>query len=131
MSEKVFDDRANALREAQAAVKTAEAKVKTAELDVSSTKITAPFTGRISRSSVPVGAWVSAGAAANSTVLTTVVTEDPIHMYFDVNENNWIKYRRLAEQGKQAGVARLGAKVELATAGRQRISRQRHHRFRR
>ncbi len=114
MSEKVFDDRANAMREAQAAVKTSEAKVKTAELDVSSTLITAPFAGRISRSNVPVGAWVSAGAAANSTLLTTVVTEDPIHVYFDVNENNWIKYRRLAEQGKQAGVARLGAKVELA-----------------
>ena len=114
MSEKVFDDRANALREAQSAVKTAEAKVKTAELDVTSTVISAPFTGRISRSNVPVGAWVSAGAVANSTLLTTVVTEDPIHLYFDVNENNWIKYRRLAEQGKEAGVARLGAKVELA-----------------
>jgi RND family efflux transporter MFP subunit len=113
MSEKVFDDRANALREAQSAVKTSEAKVKTAELDVSSTKISAPFTGRISRSAVPVGAWVSAGAVANSTLLTTVVTEDPIHIYFDVNENNWIKYRRLAEQGKAAGAGRVGAKVEL------------------
>ena len=114
MSEKVFDDRANALRESQSAVKTAEAKVKTAELDVSSTIIYAPFAGRISRSSVPVGSWVSAGAVSNASLLTTVVTEDPIHLYFDVNENNWIKYRRLAEQGKQAGVARLGAKVELA-----------------
>lgn len=113
MSEKVFDDRANALREAQSAVKTSEAKVKTAELDVSSTKIQAPFMGRISRSSVPVGAWVSAGAVANSTLLSTVVTEDPIHIYFDVNENNWIKYRRLAEQGKGAGAGRVGAKVEL------------------
>ena len=114
MSEKVFDDRANAMREAQSAVKTSEAKVKTAELDVSSTKITAPFTGRISRSNIPVGAWISAGAVANSTLLTTVVTEDPIHIYFDVNENNWIRYRRLAEQGKEAGAGRVGAKVELA-----------------
>lgn len=114
MSEKTFDDRANALREAQAAVKTAEAKVKTAELDVSSTIITAPFSGRISRSNVPIGSWVSAGAVSNTTLLTTIVTEDPIHLYFDVNENNWIKYRRLAEQGKKAGVARVGANVELA-----------------
>ncbi len=114
MSEKTFDDRANALREAQAAVKTSEAKVKTAELDVSSTIITAPFSGRISRSNVPIGSWVSAGAVSNATLLTTIVTEDPIHLYFDVNENNWIKYRRLAEQGKKAGVARIGSKVELA-----------------
>ena len=114
MSEKTFDDRANALREAQSAVKTAEAKVKTAELDVSSTGIEAPFAGRISRSNVPIGSWVSAGAVSNATLLTTVVTEDPIHIYFDINENNWIKYRRLAESGKRAGVARLGANVELA-----------------
>jgi multidrug efflux pump subunit AcrA (membrane-fusion protein) len=128
MSEKVFDDRANALREAQSAVKTSEAKVKTAELDVSSTKIFAPFTGRISRSNVPVGAWVSAGAVANSTLLTTVVTEDPIHIYFDVNENNWIKYRRLAEQGKAAGAGRVGAKVELAL--RKRLPNKRDRRLR-
>jgi multidrug efflux system membrane fusion protein len=114
MSEKTFDDRANALREAQAAVKTAEAKVKTAELDVASCIIYAPFSGRISRTSVPVGSWISAGAISNTTLLTTIVTEDPIHLYFDVNENNWIKYRRLVEQGRNAGVARLGAKVELA-----------------
>lgn len=114
MSEKVFDDRANALREAQAQVKVADAKVKTAELDLFFTKITSPITGRMSRSNMVAGAWISAGAAANAALLTTIVSEDPIHLYFDISENNWIKYRRLIEKGTKKGAAQLGSDVELA-----------------
>jgi RND family efflux transporter MFP subunit len=114
MSEKTFDDRANLLREAQAAVKVAEAKVKTAELELSFTRITSPLTGRISRSQVSVGNWVSAGGTANTTLLTSIVSQDPIHIYFDVSENNYIKYKRLAERGAGAGAADLGASVEVA-----------------
>jgi RND family efflux transporter MFP subunit len=113
MSEKVFDDRANALRDAQAQVKVADAKVKTAELDLFFTKITSPVTGRMSRSSVSPGSWISAGAAANATLLTSVVTEDPIHIYFDISENNWIKYRRMVEKGQKAGAAQLGTELQL------------------
>jgi multidrug efflux system membrane fusion protein len=114
MSEKVFDDRANALREAQALVKVGEAKVKTAELDLLFTKITAPVDGRISKSAFSAGSWVSAGAAANSSLMTTIVSEDPIHVYFDISENNWIKYRRMIEKGTKQGAAQLGSMVQLA-----------------
>ncbi len=114
MSEKVFDDRANALRDAQAQVKVADARVKTAELDLFFTKITSPVTGRMSRSSVSPGSWISAGAAANATLLTSVVTENPIHIYFDISENNWIKYRRMVEKGQKAGAAQLGTELQLA-----------------
>ncbi len=114
MSEKVFDDRANALREAQALVKVADAKVKTAELDLFFTKITSPISGRISRSNMVAGAWVSAGAAANAALLTTIVSQDPIHLYFDISENNWIKYRRMIEAGTKKGAAQIGSEVQLA-----------------
>jgi len=114
MSEKAFDDRANLMREAKAAVKVAEAKVKTSELELSFTRMTSPLTGRISRSMVSVGNWVSAGGAANSTILTSIVSQDPIHIYFDVSENNYIKYKRLAERGIGAGAADIGAVVEVA-----------------
>lgn len=113
MSEKVFDDRANLLREAEAAVKVAEAKVATAELDLSFTRITAPIDGRISRSSQSAGNWVAAGGAANSTLLTTIVRQDVLHIYFDVSENNHLKYMRLANgNGTSATVS--GAPVEIA-----------------
>jgi RND family efflux transporter MFP subunit len=47
-------------------------------------------------------------------LLTTIVSQDPIYIYFDVNENNYIKYKRLAERGVSAGAANIGATVEVA-----------------
>jgi RND family efflux transporter MFP subunit len=114
ISEKTFDDRENLVREAQAQVKVSEARVKSAELDLSFARVVSPIAGRISRSMVTAGNWVSAGGASNSTLLTTIVSQDPIHIYFDLSENNYIKYKRLAERGTGAGAADLGATVELA-----------------
>jgi multidrug efflux system membrane fusion protein len=114
MSEKVFDDRANLQREAEAAVKVAEAKVATAELDLTFTRITAPIDGRISRANVSLGSWISAGGTANASLLTLIVTQDPIHIYIDISENNYIKYKRLAEGGALASSGGAGAEVEIA-----------------
>lgn len=114
MSEKVFDDRSNVLREAEAAIKVAEAKVATAELDLSFTTMIAPIEGRIGRSLVTPGNWVSAGSAANATLLTTIVTQNPIAVYFDISESNYLKYRRLADASNGASGAATGARVELA-----------------
>jgi multidrug efflux system membrane fusion protein len=114
ISEKTYDDRASLVRDAEASVKVAEAKVKTAELDLSFTNMTSPIAGRLGRALVNVGNWVSAGGAANSTLLTTIVSQDPIHIYFDVSENNYIKYKRLTERGVGSGAADLGAQVEVA-----------------
>lgn len=114
MSEKVYDDRASLFREAQAAVKVAEAKVATAELELSFTRISSPISGRISRTSVTAGNWVAAGGAANSTLLTSIVSQDPIHVYFDVSENNHLKYLRLNALGQKAGASSAGAPIEVA-----------------
>jgi RND family efflux transporter MFP subunit len=114
ISDKTFDDRMSLLRDAQAAVKVAEAKVKSAELDLSFATIAAPISGRIGRTMVTAGNWISAGSVAGTTLLTTIVSQDPIYIYFDVNENNYIKYKRLAERGVKAGAADVGAPVELA-----------------
>jgi multidrug efflux system membrane fusion protein len=114
ISDKTFDDRMALLRDAQAAVKVAEAKVKSAELDLSFATIAAPISGRIGRTLVTAGNWISAGSVAGTTLLTTIVSQDPIYIYFDVNENNYIKYKRLAQRGVKAGAADVGAPVEVA-----------------
>lgn len=114
ISGKTFDDRMSIVRDAQAAVKVAEAKVKSAELDLSFSRIDSPITGRISRTLVTAGNWVSAGSVSGATLLTTIVSQDPIYIYFDVSENNHIKYKRLAERGVSSGAAQLGAPVEVA-----------------
>ena len=60
------------------------------------------------------GNWVSAGAAANATLLTSVVSQDPMHLYFDVSENNFLKYKRLIEKGETTGATQMGAPIEFA-----------------
>jgi len=114
ISDKTFDDRMSLLRDAQAAVKVSEAKVRSAELDLSFATISAPISGRISRTLVTAGNWVSAGSVSGATLLSTIVSQDPIHLYFDVSENNYIKYKRLSERGVRAGAAEVGAAVEVA-----------------
>jgi RND family efflux transporter MFP subunit len=112
ISKKTFDDRENLVREAEAAVKVAQARVKAAELELSFCRITAPISGRISRTLVTRGNFVSGGGNdSGTTVLTTIVTQEPIYIYFDVSENNALKYVRLT-QGKGKGAAgMLGAAV--------------------
>ena len=115
ISEKVFDDRENLKREAESAVKVAEAKVQSAELDLSFTKISAPLGGRISRNLISTGNYVTGGGGGNAsqTLLTTIVTQNPIQFYFDVSENNTIKYKRLAAAGT-SNVGVPGAAIEIA-----------------
>lgn len=112
MSEKVFDDRENTKRDAEAQVKVAEAKVKTAELDFAFTRITAPTSGRIGRNQASRGSYIVGGSSGTPTLLTTIVTQDPIHLYFDINENNYLKYKRLAGTTGAAGTA-LGTPVTI------------------
>ena len=114
LSEKAFDDRANVLRDAQSAVKVSEAKVATAELDLSFTRIASPIDGLIGRSLVTPGNWVNAGTISTATMLTTIVRQNPVHIYFDVSENNYLKYKRLVERGESAGAAQTGNVIEIA-----------------
>ncbi len=112
ISKKTFDDRENLVREAQSAVKVAEARVKTAELDLSFCRITAPISGRISQALVTPGNFVSGGGTdGGTTILTTIVTQDPIYIYFDVSENNALKYTRLTEAGGNGASGMLGSAV--------------------
>lgn len=114
ISRKTFDDRENLVREAEAAVKVAEARVKTAELELSFTRILAPISGRIGRALVTPGNFVSGGGTdSGSTILTTIVTQDPIYIYFDVSENNALKYQRLAGASSNGGSGLVGAAVGI------------------
>lgn len=114
ISQKVQDDRENIMRDAQSAVSVAEARVKTAELELSFCKVTAPIAGRISRKFVTPGNFISGGGTPDgTTILTTIVTQDPIYLYFDIGENDALKYRRLTEKGVK-DAAGVGANVGVA-----------------
>jgi RND family efflux transporter MFP subunit len=76
---------------AQAAVQAAEAEVKTAELDLSYTTVRSPLGGRVSREQVSVGNLVGANEA---TLLTSVALDDPIYVYFSLDERLLMQYLR-------------------------------------
>ena len=83
---------------AKAAVAAAEAKVEEAKLNLSYTKIHAPIAGKASRHLVDVGNLVGAGGP---TVLTTIVSLNPIYAYFNVNERDVARYlRKVAKEMK-------------------------------
>lgn len=114
LSQRVFEERDNLLRDTRAAVAVAEAKVKTAELELSFTRITAPISGRMGRTMLTVGNYVAAGAADDSSILTTIVRQDPVYVYFDIGENSALKYKRYQQSGQYAGAVANGATVFVA-----------------
>ncbi|NND98027.1 MAG: efflux RND transporter periplasmic adaptor subunit [Pirellulaceae bacterium] len=89
-----------AIATAVAAVDLAKSGIETAELNLDYTQIHSPVTGRISREHVNEGNLVS-GGTATSTLLTTITSVEPIYCTFDANEQEVLKYTRLALDGKR------------------------------
>jgi membrane fusion protein, multidrug efflux system len=94
VSQQVIDQRRQALQSAEAAVITAEGALKRARLDVEFTQVTSPIDGRIGRKLVTEGNLVS-GGDTGATVLTTVLSLDPIYFYFNIDEQTYLKNSRL------------------------------------
>ncbi len=82
---------------ARAAEKSAKARVERARLDLSFTEVKAPISGRMSRRLVDPGNLVR----ENETVLTRIVSVDPIHFYFEASQGDLLKYIRLDRAGKR------------------------------
>jgi RND family efflux transporter MFP subunit len=93
-----FDTRKSVQRDAAGAVGSAEATLKQAELNLEWTEVHAPIGGRISDKRVDAGNLVT-GGTTGTTLLTSIVTLDPIHFVFDASEADFIRYLRLAKAG--------------------------------
>jgi RND family efflux transporter MFP subunit len=85
--------------EAEAALLAAEAALNTAKLDLELTEIRSPINGQVSRELATLGNYVS-GLAGGSTLLTTVVSVDPIYVYADIDENSYLRLSQLIRDGK-------------------------------
>src|SRR5262249_28183074 len=85
VSEQVVDQRRQALQAAHAAETVAEGALKAAQLNVEFTHVLAPIGGRVSRHLVSVGNLVQGSDNGSSTLLTTIVSLDPIYIYFDMD----------------------------------------------
>jgi RND family efflux transporter MFP subunit len=100
VSEQVYDQRAQAFRNAQASVKANEALVRQAQLDLDYTELRAPVSGRIGDRRVTVGNLVTGGTSGGTTLLASIVSLDPIRLEFTFDETAYLRYERLASGGK-------------------------------
>jgi multidrug efflux system membrane fusion protein len=108
-----LDDRRREYFAAQARVDGATAAQARAQLDMEYTEIRAPLSGRIDRRRVSVGNLVK----ADETILTTIVSLDPIQFYFDIDERRFLDYQRDARQrggALQEGAGGLDVAVRVA-----------------
>jgi len=123
ISNEEHDRRASFAQESAAQVAAVEAALRAAELNLEFTRVTSPIDGRVSRAIVTEGNLVSSGPG-EATLLTTVVSLDPVYAYFDADEQVYLRYiaRGPAKAGHYAGGGRakaahyVGGRILMALA---------------
>lgn len=102
------DNRASALAQALANVQAAEAALATAQLDLDFTVVRAPIDGMVGRAMLTAGNL----AQANTSVLTTLVSQNPAYVYFDADEQSLLRNKQIARtagnRGANATLVRIG-----------------------
>jgi RND family efflux transporter MFP subunit len=93
------DARVARFQEAKAALLGAEAARDYAKLDLDYTQVRSPIDGRVSRALLTEGNYVS-GVSGTTTLLTTIVSVDPVYVYADIDEDTLLKFNALAHSGK-------------------------------
>lgn len=111
VSREEWEQRRSAANQAQASVLSAQAAVDMAQLNLDFTRVTAPIEGRASRAMITTGNLVTAGDSAS--VLTTLVSQDRMYVYFDVDEATYLHYQAMARKGENRG----SLPVEVALTG--------------
>jgi multidrug efflux system membrane fusion protein len=114
ISREEYDSRTSAEAQGGASVRGAEAAVQTARLNLEWTQVRAPIAGRVSNALVTPGNLVQAGPP-EATLLTTVVSMDPMYLYFDSDEQTYLRYAAMAKStGTNWRTARLPVYLGLA-----------------
>jgi len=115
ISREEYDARVSAAAQGGASVRVAQAAVTMARLNLDWTRVRAPISGRVSNAMVTEGNLVQAGPPS-ATLLTTVVSLDPIYVYFDSDEQSFLRYGALARAGlrQSSHVARSPVHLGLA-----------------
>lgn len=129
ISQEDSDIRESNVRQAEASVEEAQAAVDAAKLDVEFTRVTAPISGRVSRKLVTEGNLVNGGPSSQGTLLTTIVSLDPIYAYFDADERAYLKYHRLASSGLRPSSREYHNPVEIGLADEEGFPREGHMDF--
>jgi RND family efflux transporter MFP subunit len=96
----LYERRQQAAEAAEAAVQVAKGRLQQAQLNLDYARVRAPMDGRISRRLVSAGNLVQ-GGGANATLLTSIVSTDPIDFYFDIDERSFVRYGALVQHSSR------------------------------
>jgi multidrug efflux system membrane fusion protein len=113
------DRRASFAQESAAQVAAVQAALRAAELNLEFTRVTSPINGRVSRAIVTEGNLVSSGPG-EATLLTTVVSLDPVYAYFDADEQIYLKYT--GGKGRSRGA--IDRRIRMALANQDGFPRE-------
>ena len=116
VSESIVDQRRQALQAARAAEMQADGALKAAKLNIEFTHVMAPITGRVSRHLVTPGNLVQ-GSEGGATLLTSIVSLDPIYIYFDVDEATYQRNSKLWFEGKRPSSRDTPNPVQVTLTG--------------
>jgi RND family efflux transporter MFP subunit len=112
MTQQDIDSFQAAEEQAVATLDTSRATLSTNLLNLEFTRVIAPFAGRLSRRMVDPGNLVK----ADDTVLTRIVTQEPMYVYFDLNERTMLRIRRLVTRGVTASLEKTQVPVFMSLA---------------
>jgi RND family efflux transporter MFP subunit len=102
ISEDEFDERMAAEAQAKANIRAAEAAIAVAKLNLEYTEVRSPIDGRAGRALVRPGNLISGGEMIpDATLLTTVISLDPVYAYFEGDEQTYLRYGAMARNGER------------------------------
>ncbi|MBE1203435.1 efflux RND transporter periplasmic adaptor subunit [Aminobacter carboxidus] len=110
IASKTYDDDVSGKQERQAQVLEAKAARAAASLDLSYSRVIAPIAGRVDRVLVTEGNLVTGASGAAATLLTTIVSVDPVHVYFDIDESTYLSF---LSQTRPEDVGRKGVSLPV------------------
>lgn len=119
ISTDTYETRLKTAAQVDQAVNSAMAALKSAQLDLEFTKVRAPISGRISNARVTAGNLVTGGSTANTTLLTTIVSLDPLYCYFDADEASVLRYRQMHRDGTRTSAIFSPIPAEMALGNEQ------------
>jgi RND family efflux transporter MFP subunit len=119
-----FDRFQGDYREAAAGLDVARANRDLAALNLEYTRITAPVSGRVSRYIVTLGNLIQSGDQGGGTLLTTIVSVDPMYVYFDMDEHTVLRVRQLIREGKASSAGETEWPVALGLANEEGFHHQ-------
>ena len=114
VSQEELDERKSTVAQAEANLGGAEAARETASLNLNFTRVTSPIDGRVSRAEVTRGNLVT-GGTNGGTLLSSVVSMNPMYLYFDADEQSYLRYSQIAHSvGPGSNSAQNPVQVGLA-----------------